>query len=148
MRWHLLATAATGLVLGVVATPGYAGPLTVTAPVDVSIATPFAPGCGGPAEGDFPGANFNYPNSETEPWIAVSPANPNDVAGFWQQDRWSDGGSHGLLAAVSHDGGASLKLAFGTTSGEIWGSADEGDSWKSLATGLPRVMSITAARLD
>ena len=29
---------------------------------------------------------------------------------FWQQDRWSDGGSHGLLAAVSHDGGATLGL--------------------------------------
>jgi hypothetical protein len=24
---------------------------------------------------------------------------------MWQQDRWSDGGSHGLLAAVSHNGG-------------------------------------------
>jgi hypothetical protein len=140
MRWHLLATAATVLVLGVVATPGYAGPLTVTAPVDVSIATPFAAGCGGPAEGDFPGANFNYPNSETEPWIAVSPANPNDVAGFWQQDRWSDGGSHGLLAAVSHDGGASFAYSAPHFSNCAGGTAANGgdygrssDPWVSWA---------------
>src|ERR671924_108263 len=84
-----------------------ADPLTVTPPVNISIPTPFPPGCGGPTEGNFPGVNFNFPNSEVEPWLAVSPTNPNDVAGFWQQDRWSDGGAHGLVAAVSHDGGAS-----------------------------------------
>ena len=73
-----------------------AAPLTVTAPVNISIPTPFAPGCGGPTEGSFPGANFNFPDSETGPWLAVSPTNANDVAAFWQQDRWSDGGAHGL----------------------------------------------------
>src|ERR1043166_1319434 len=105
MRREALALGAAVLVLGVTAVPGYAGPLTVTAPVDVSIPTPFAPGCGGPTEGNFPGTNFNYPNGETEPWLAVSPTTPNDIAAFWQQDRWSDGGSHALLAAVSHNGG-------------------------------------------
>lgn len=50
--------------------------------------------------------------------------------------------------AMAHNGGAPLELAFGTTSGEVWGSADEGDSWRSLATGLPKIMSVTAARLD
>src|SRR5262245_2121509 len=75
---------------------------------NISITSPFAPGCGGAAEGSVPGANFNYENSEVEPWLAVSPTNPMDVAGIWQQDRWSDGGSHGLVAAVSHDGGATF----------------------------------------
>src|SRR4029453_17788608 len=84
-----------------------AAPLTVTAPVNISIPTPFAPGCGGPTEGSFPGVNFNYRNSEVEPWLAVSPTNPNDVAAFWQKDRWSAGGAHGLVAAVSHNGGTS-----------------------------------------
>src|ERR687888_2576089 len=100
------------LGLGVLAClPGsaaVAGPLTVTAPTDVSIPTPFPPGCGGPTEGAIAGVNFNFPNSEVEPWLAVSPTNPNDVAGFWQQDRWSDGGAHGLVAAVSHNGGTSF----------------------------------------
>jgi hypothetical protein len=52
--------------------------------------------------------NSVYPNSEVEPWLAVSPTNPRDVAGTWQQDRWSDGGAHGLIMAVSHDGGLSF----------------------------------------
>jgi hypothetical protein len=49
---------------------------------------------------------------------------------------------------MAHKGGASVDLAFGTTSGEVWGSADEGESWRNLATGLPKIMSVTAARLD
>jgi hypothetical protein len=92
----------------VAALPAAAAPLTVTPPVDISIPSVFAPGCGGPTEGSFPGTNFNYPNSEAEPWLAVSPTNPNDVAAFWQQDRWSDGGAHGLVAAVSHNSGTSF----------------------------------------
>ena len=108
MRKVLCGFAAAALLAAMAASPAYAAPLTVTAPRSISIVTPFAPGCGGATEGSFPGANFNYPNSETEPWLAVSPTNPSDVAAFWQQDRWSDGGSHGLVAAVSHDGGASF----------------------------------------
>jgi len=38
--------------------------------------------------------------------VAVNPANPDNIIGVWQQDRWSDGGSNGLLTGVSHDGGA------------------------------------------
>jgi hypothetical protein len=88
MRKVLGAFGVAALFAALAAGPAGAGPLTVTAPKSISIATPFAPGCGGTTEGSFPGANFNYPNSETEPWLAVSPTNPNDVAGFWQQDRW------------------------------------------------------------
>jgi hypothetical protein len=49
---------------------------------------------------------------------------------------------------MAHNGGAPLDLVFGTTSGEVWGSHDEGDSWKSLVTGLPKIMSVTSVRLD
>jgi hypothetical protein len=49
---------------------------------------------------------------------------------------------------MAHDGNASLRLAFGTTSGEVWGSDDEGDSWHTGISGLPKIMSVTAARLD
>ena len=160
MRRLLLVLVPALLALGVASVPGYAAPLTVTAPVNVSVATPFAPGCGGPTEGDFPGANFNYPNSETEPWIAVSPANPNDVAAMWQQDRWSDGGSHGLLAAVSHDGGATFaysaphfsNCAGGTAanagdygrSSDPWVSwAPNGDLW-SIAIAVDRTTARNA----
>jgi hypothetical protein len=107
MRRTLFACGAIAMAAAVLAAPGIAAPLTVTPPVSISIPTPFPPGCGGPTEGNFPGVNFNYPNSEVEPWLAVSPTNANDVAAFWQQDRWSDGGAHGLVAAVSHNGGVS-----------------------------------------
>jgi hypothetical protein len=140
MRRLLLVLVPAMLALGVAAVPGYAAPLTVTAPVDVSVATPFAPGCGGPTEGSFPGVNFNYPNSEVEPWLAVSPANPNDVAAMWQQDRWSDGGAHGLLAAVSHDGGATFAYSAPHFSNCAGGTAANGgdygrssDPWVSWA---------------
>src|SRR5919108_1444280 len=126
MRRILLALSAAAVVAGVAAVPAHAGPLTVTAPVNISIPTPFPPGCGGPTEGNFPGVNFNYPNSEVEPWLAISPTNPNDVAAFWQQDRWSDGGAHGLVAAVSHNGGASWAYSWPHFSVRARGHAGEG----------------------
>jgi hypothetical protein len=107
---------------------------------DISIPSPFAPGCGLAAEGNNPGGNFNYPDSEVEPWLAVSPTNPRDVAGTWQQDRWSDGGAHGLIVAVSHDGGLSFDTSqqprFSNCAG---GTGDNGgygrasDPWVSWA---------------
>jgi hypothetical protein len=50
----------------------------------------------------------NYPNTEIEPWITANPADPKDVLAGWQQDRWSDGGSRGLLAGLSRNGAASF----------------------------------------
>jgi hypothetical protein len=110
MRRTLIAAAALAVV-ALCAAPS-AGAVTVSPPVNISIASPFAANCGGPTEGSVPGTNFNYLNSEVEPWLAVSPTNPNDVAGMWQQDRWSDGGAHGLVAAVSHDGGATFDYSW------------------------------------
>jgi hypothetical protein len=140
MRKFFCAFGTVALLVGVAAAPAGAAPLVVTAPTSISIPTPFPPGCGGVTEGDFPGANFNYPNSETEPWLAVSPTNPNDVAGFWQQDRWSDGGSHGLVAAVSHDGAANLAYSVPHFSNCAGGTAANGgdfgrssDPWVSWA---------------
>jgi BNR repeat-like domain len=46
-------------------------------------------------------------NSEVEPWIDVNPTNTSNVAGIWQQDRWSNGGARGLVAGISMNGGAS-----------------------------------------
>jgi hypothetical protein len=108
--------------------------------VNISITSPFPPDCGGPTEGNFPGTNFNYQDSEVEPWLAVSPTNANDVAGFWQQDRWSDGGAHGLVAAVSHDGGSSFAYSWPHFSNCAGGTAANGgnfgrssDPWVSWA---------------
>ncbi|CAI8692809.1 exo-alpha-sialidase [Burkholderia pyrrocinia] len=47
-----------------------------------------------------------YVNAEVEPWLSVNPANPTNMIGVWQQDRWSNGGAHGLVAGYTFDGGA------------------------------------------
>lgn len=54
--------------------------------------------------GGGPGA-VNYVNAEVEPLVAVNPADPKNIVGVWQQDRWSDGGAHGLVAGFSSNGG-------------------------------------------
>jgi hypothetical protein len=74
-------------------------------------------------------------NSEVEPQVAVDPTNPLHVVGVWQQDRWSNGGSRGLVAGVSMDAGNSwtrdvipgLSLASGGT------YARASDPWVSFA---------------
>lgn len=50
--------------------------------------------------------SIKYLNSTVEPDVAVDPTNPAHLVGAWQQDRWSDGGAHGLVAAYSTDGGS------------------------------------------
>jgi hypothetical protein len=49
----------------------------------------------------------NSLNAEVEPYVAVNP-NPlqaGNIVGVWQQDRWNNGGAHGLVAGFSFDGG-------------------------------------------
>src|SRR5215217_6808430 len=74
-----------------------AGPFTVAPLTLISGPSPF-PSCN-----IGPGAT-NYLNAEVEPWVAVNPANPANIIGVYQQDRWSDGGARGLVASVTHDG--------------------------------------------
>jgi hypothetical protein len=64
--------------------------------------SPFAPACEG-----VPQSGTLYENAEVEPRVAVDPNDVNHVVGVWQQDRWSNGGAHGLLAATSFNGGTS-----------------------------------------
>jgi hypothetical protein len=83
-----------------------AGAAAVASPTLVSAPSPFAnctqngPGC------------TNYLNAEVEPWVAVNPAHPSNIIGVYQQDRWSDGGARGLVASVTHDGGATWSRSF------------------------------------
>jgi hypothetical protein len=79
-----------------------AGAATVAPLVLVSGPSPYATCTVGAAPG-----SVSYVNAEVEPWVAVNPANPANIIGAWQQDRWSDGGARGLVAGFSSDGGAS-----------------------------------------
>src|SRR3990172_8262085 len=67
-------------------------------------ASPFA-NCTADNLGGQPGTVFL--NSEVEPWVDVNPTNPRNIVGSVQQDRWSNGGARGLVAAVSFNGGNS-----------------------------------------
>ena len=101
MRHNKLIKFQTILALVVLLTLMTVGLAAASSLVLVSGPSPFA-GC---TIGGGPGA-INYVNAEVEPWVAVNPTNPNNIIAVWQQDRWSDGGSHGLVTGVSHDGGA------------------------------------------
>jgi hypothetical protein len=92
----LAATAA--LAAGV----AWAGVFTASTPTKVSGASPFAS-----CTTDSGQTGTNFPNTEVEPWVDVNPTDPDNIVGTWQQDRWSDGGSSGLVAGVSMDGGDS-----------------------------------------
>jgi len=52
-----------------------------------------------------PGTNFA--DAEVEPQVSVNPANPSNIIGVWQQDRWNNGGAQGLVAGFSSNGGKS-----------------------------------------
>ncbi|MFC7487474.1 hypothetical protein ACOCJ7_16985 [Knoellia sp. CPCC 206453] len=43
--------------------------------------------------------------------MAVDPTNASHLVGAWQQDRWSNGGAHGLVAGYSNDGGATWAVS-------------------------------------
>jgi hypothetical protein len=51
------------------------------------------------------GSGFNYPSTEVEPFVAVNPANSENIVGVFQQDRWNNGAARGLAAAVTLNGG-------------------------------------------
>ena len=76
------------------------GPLTLA-----SGPSPFA-GCavGGPG-------TINV-NAEEEPFFAVDPTDSSHMIGVFQQDRWDNGGAHGLATAFTHNAGASWSETF------------------------------------
>lgn len=97
--FFLAGTAIIALSLGA---SGYACAQTIGDLVTVSSGTPFTK-CKIDQVGSQPGTN--YPASAIEPWIAVDPTTAGRLLIGVQQDRWSDGGSRGLRAAISNNGG-------------------------------------------
>ncbi|HTL93781.1 MAG TPA: sialidase family protein, partial [Steroidobacteraceae bacterium] len=81
-------------------------PFSSVQQVQVSQSSPFAAGCDGvPAP-----SGTLYPNTAVEPSLAINPFNSTNLIAAWQQDRWSNGGSRGLMLAASFDGGNSWAL--------------------------------------
>jgi len=106
----LFAALGSSALLVATALPAGAYPLVVGAQVPASGASPFAGCTAGPAPGPDPGTVS--PNTEIEPFVAVNPTDPANIIGVFQQDRWSTGGSRGLVASRSTDGGQSWAESF------------------------------------
>ena len=47
--------------------------------------------------------------------------------------------------AMTADRMATVGIYFGTTSGEVWGSRDEGETWRCLASHLPHIYALEAS---
>ena len=96
----------------------------------VSAESPFAADC----DGSQPGHHFR--NAAVEPWVAVDPNDPLHLVAAWQQDRWSNGGSSGLLAGVSLDGGRTWQqntAAFSACSGGNSRYVRASDPWVTFS---------------
>ncbi len=94
-RLTIICAVAAGAALAFTTTAYAAGPVLASGP------SPYA-GC----TSDAGTGLTNYLNAEVEPQVAVNPANSQNIVAAWQQDRWSNGGAHGLVAGYSFDGGA------------------------------------------
>ena len=104
MLFRLTAPTLTTLRLALVGCASLAGVSLAMAdpPTAISGASPF----GGCTADNMPGQpGTNYPGAEVEPWADVNPTNSNNVIAAWQQDRWSNGGSRGLMSGYSSNGG-------------------------------------------
>jgi photosystem II stability/assembly factor-like uncharacterized protein len=91
----------------------------------------------------------------TDVWPRVSPGGKpaayvtHDGGSSWQRQDKGMPAEQGWFTvkrqAMCADSGDPVALYFGTTCGEIWGSADEGESWKCLVRHLPEVFSVETA---
>lgn len=102
------ATSSTSLAASVPRTilaalpPTPIAPTTIDPQTTVSAASPFTNGC----DRENIGGTL-FVNAEVEPFLAIHPTDPQRRVGVWQQDRWSNGSSRGVMSATSFDGGQS-----------------------------------------
>jgi len=94
--------AVTGVILLVTSTIGVAA---VSSPVRASaLASPLAACASMDAAQIAASGGRNFLNAEVEPSLAVF---NNHAIGMWHEDRWSNGGAHGIGLGTSADSGAS-----------------------------------------
>jgi len=111
-----------------------------------STASPFTAGCDGQAA-----SGTLYVDAEVEPTYATSPLDSRIAIGAWQQDRWSNGSSRGIVAASTTDGGSTWtrrSLPFsrcgGGTAGNGGDYARSTDPWLTIApNGVAYLMALS-----
>lgn len=104
-----------------------------------------------------PDTAWVFPMDGTAVWPRTSPGGKpavyvtRDAGKSWQrQDSGlpkKDAHLTVLRQAMACDGMDPLGLYFGTTTGDIWASANEGKSWTRIAEHLPHIYAIEAAAL-
>jgi hypothetical protein len=118
---------------------GSASGYSVGTPVVASpVTSPFDPCAAQPDQDVDPDAPANFENTSVEPNVAVNPTNGANVIGVFQEDRWFDGGAHGLEAGISQDGGAHYGnnwAAFSACSGNPNEPPRATDPWVSFDAG-------------
>jgi photosystem II stability/assembly factor-like uncharacterized protein len=101
-----------------------------------------------------PDTAWVFPMDGTDVWPRTSP--DGRPAAYVTRDAglsWTrcDGGLPATAwftvkrQAMTVDRASSVGVYFGTTSGEVWGSVDEGGSWRCLASHLPEIYSVESA---
>jgi photosystem II stability/assembly factor-like uncharacterized protein len=98
-----------------------------------------------------------FPMDGTTVWPRTSPGGrpavyrTRDAGATWErQDAGLPRGQAWFTVkrqAMTCDARDPVGLYFGTTSGEIWGSADEGKSWRPILQHLPQILSVVAAEV-
>ncbi len=143
--WYAILLAV--MAAGMPARAAEVGPL-----VRVSRGDPFT-GCTADKLAAQPGVK--YPATEIEPYLAVNPAHPGNLLVGFQQDRFSNGGSRGLVGAVSSDGGATWKRSIPGGTAKCTGGPyfRASDPWVSFASNgvayfMHLVLGTTAADAD
>jgi hypothetical protein len=104
-RTQLAGAAAALLAAPLLNLPAAATPAGATRPTQVSGSSPIA-GC----DRDGVQRGRLFPNAEVEPYVALNPTDPDNLVAVWQQDRYSNGGSQGIVTASSTDGGLTWRL--------------------------------------
>ena len=102
-----------------------------------------------------PDTAWVFPMDGTEVWPRTSPDGKpaayvtRDAGKTWRRlDRGLPRSQAWLTVkrqAMTADAGDPVGIYFGTTNGEVWGSADEGEAWTCIARHLPHVYALEAA---
>lgn len=122
--------------------------------VGAGLPSPFGFGCA--THPRDPATFFAFPlNGDSvgrfAPDAAVAVWRTRDAGATWQACRNGLPQEHAYLAAyrqaMATDSNPSVGVYFGTTTGEVFASPDEGESWRLVAPYLPGVLSVEAAVL-
>ncbi|MGH9153715.1 MAG: sialidase family protein [Acidimicrobiales bacterium] len=142
LRFRLYGAVAAAISAAALAPGVQAVPFASTAPTPTSGSSPFV-GCVTPPG---PGPGVNHPGSEVEPYVDVNPVDPDNIVGFYQQDRWSNGGAKGNVASITRDGGATwtqVVVPVGTVCSASGDFERASDPWVSFGpTGWAHAMSL------